>query len=156
LPQEPNVTGGANAFDCVIALDQELAALREALQVSELQAATTPLAICRRDVEDETTVRTMLGCLRLPAGHVTRPIGTLSAGERSKVALVRLLLSPVNLLLLDEPTNHLEIEAIEAVQATLAQFPGAIVFVTHERLLLEALATNELSLRNRDRQGAVV
>jgi ATPase subunit of ABC transporter with duplicated ATPase domains len=56
-------------------------------------------------------------------------IGTLSAGERSKVALARLLLSKVNVLLLGEPPNHLE---IEAVQATLDQFPGTIVFVRHD------------------------
>jgi ATP-binding cassette, subfamily F, member 3 len=68
-----------------------------------------------------------------------RPIRTMSAGERSKVALARLLLSGANVLLLDEPTNHLDIEAREAVEGTLRQFPGTILFVSHDRYFIETL-----------------
>jgi ATPase subunit of ABC transporter with duplicated ATPase domains len=94
----------------------------------------------------ETMARTLLASLKLPAERVTRPLASLSAGERAKVFLVRLLLSEVNLLLLDEPTNHLEIEAVEALASALGQFPGAVVFASHDRWFIESLAARKLLL----------
>jgi ATP-binding cassette, subfamily F, member 3 len=78
--------------------------------------------------------------------QANRPIGTMSAGERGKVALARLLLSGANVLLLDEPTNHLDIEAQEAIEGTLAQFPGTILFVSHDHSFIDALADEVLDL----------
>jgi len=75
-----------------------------------------------------------------------RPIRTMSAGERSKVALARLLLSGANVLLLDEPTSHLDIEAREAVKGTLTQFPGTILFVSHDRYFIETVGDTVLDL----------
>jgi ATP-binding cassette subfamily F protein 3 len=60
------------------------------------------------------------------------------------VALVRLLVSGANLLLLDEPTNHLEIEAQEALEKTLAQYPGTIVLISHDRAFLGAIAPQKV------------
>jgi ATP-binding cassette subfamily F protein 3 len=60
------------------------------------------------------------------------------------VALVRLLVSGANLLLLDEPTNHLEIEAQEALEKTLAQYPGTVVLVSHDRSFLDAMAPHKI------------
>jgi len=70
----------------------------------------------------------------------------LSAGERTKVAIVRLLVSGANLLLLDEPTNHLEIEAQEALEQALRQFPGAAIVVSHDRSFLAGLEARPLTL----------
>ena len=72
---------------------------------------------------------------------VFKPIRLLSGGERARVALAKLTLQGANLLLLDEPTNHLDIPAQEALQAVLEAYGGTILFVTHDRWLVDALAT---------------
>lgn len=72
---------------------------------------------------------------------VFRPIETLSGGERGRVALAKLALSGSNLLLLDEPTNHLDIDSQEILQAVLDSFDGTILLVSHDRYLIDALAT---------------
>ncbi|HLJ44559.1 MAG TPA: ABC-F family ATP-binding cassette domain-containing protein [Bryobacteraceae bacterium] len=100
----------------------------------DLRRDVTAVELCG----GSTLPRTLMGCLKLRPDRVNEPIGYLSPGERSKVALVRLLVSGANLLLLDEPTNHLEIEAQEALEQTLAQFPGALIVVSHDRSFLEA------------------
>jgi ATP-binding cassette subfamily F protein 3 len=72
----------------------------------------------------------------------------LSGGERQRVALTRLLLSPANLLLLDEPTHHLDLAGKEVLEEALAQFPGALVVVTHDRSLMARVATRVLEVRD--------
>ncbi|MEP7288812.1 MAG: ABC-F family ATP-binding cassette domain-containing protein [Chloroflexota bacterium] len=72
---------------------------------------------------------------------VFRPISTLSGGERGRVALAKLALDGANFLLLDEPTNHLDIPAQEVLQAVLSEFNGTILLISHDRYLIDALAT---------------
>ena len=72
---------------------------------------------------------------------VFRPIKTLSGGERGRVALAKLALAGANFLLLDEPTNHLDIPAQEVLQNMIADFDGTVLLVSHDRYLIEALAT---------------
>jgi ATP-binding cassette subfamily F protein 3 len=72
---------------------------------------------------------------------VFRPVSTLSGGERGRLALAKLALSRANLLLLDEPTNHLDIPSQEVLQGVLAEFQGTILLVSHDRYLIDALAT---------------
>ncbi|PJF36512.1 MAG: ABC transporter ATP-binding protein [Candidatus Thermofonsia Clade 1 bacterium] len=78
---------------------------------------------------------------------VFRTVSTLSGGERGRLALAKLALSGANLLLLDEPTNHLDIPAQEVLQDILAQFEGTILLVSHDRYLINALATQIWSAR---------
>ncbi len=111
-----------------------------------LDAGLSPLALCLAVHTDETWVRTILACLKLRPDQVHQAIGTMSAGERGKVALARLLLGGANVLLLDEPTNHLDLDAREAVEGTLAQFPGTIILVSHDRYFIESLADKTLDL----------
>ena len=111
-----------------------------------LDPARTALEIGAEVHPDPTWVRTLLGCLRLRGERAHQPVGEMSAGERGKVAIVRLLLSGANVLVLDEPTNHLDLEAREALEGTLAQFPGAIVFVSHDEAFVTAIADRVLEL----------
>jgi ATPase subunit of ABC transporter with duplicated ATPase domains len=90
--------------------------------------------------------RTLLACLKLRPDRLNRPLQELSGGERSKVALVRILTSGANLLLLDEPTNHLEIEAQEALEQALRLYPGTVIVVSHDRYFLDALGPGVASL----------
>ncbi|MBZ0282563.1 MAG: ABC-F family ATP-binding cassette domain-containing protein [Anaerolineae bacterium] len=85
--------------------------------------------------------RNYLGKFLFSNDDVFRPIETLSGGERGRVALAKLALSGANLLLLDEPTNHLDIDSQEILQNVLAGFDGTILLVSHDRYLIEALAT---------------
>jgi ATPase subunit of ABC transporter with duplicated ATPase domains len=87
-------------------------------------------------------VRTVLAKFGLRAAHVLRPAATLSPGERTRAALALLQARGVNLLVLDEPTNHLDLPAIEQLESALASYPGTLLLVTHDRRMLEAVATN--------------
>lgn len=111
-----------------------------------LPMAETPLALCLGVCRDETRVRTMLACLKLPAEKILRPLATLSAGERTKAGLAQLLLSGANLLLLDEPTNHLEMEARAALEQALGRYPGTVVLATHDEWLAEQIADHLVEL----------
>jgi ATP-binding cassette subfamily F protein uup len=91
----------------------------------------------------EQRVETVLSHLRLPADEI---VDTLSGGWRRRVLLARALVAEPDLLLLDEPTNHLDIEAIAWLEAFLADYAGAIVFVTHDRAFLQRLATRIVEL----------
>ncbi|HEU0008090.1 MAG TPA: ABC-F family ATP-binding cassette domain-containing protein [Terriglobia bacterium] len=117
-----------------------------AQQAENLEPSNSAVALCRNVYDNETWVRTFLGCLRIRGQLAEQPVGSMSLGERSKVGLARLLLSGVNVLLLDEPTNHLDIDAREAVEETLAEFPGTILFVTHDPFFLERLADKSVTL----------
>jgi ATP-binding cassette subfamily F protein 3 len=101
-------------------------------QPDGVELELSPLEICGAG----TNARTLLACLRLRPENLNRPLRELSGGERTKVALARVLNNGANLLLLDEPTNHLEIEAQEALEAALLQYPGALILVSHDRSFL--------------------
>ncbi len=85
--------------------------------------------------------RDWLGRFLFSGEDVFRPIASLSGGERGRVALAKLALQSANLLLLDEPSNHLDIDSQEVLQAVLAAFGGTILLVSHDRYLIDALAT---------------
>ena len=89
----------------------------------------------------EETLRTFLGRLLFNGDDAFKPIRTLSGGEKSRVALAKLMLDDAGLLLLDEPTNHLDIPAQEMLEEALSDYEGTIVFVSHDRYFIDALAT---------------
>ena len=80
------------------------------------------------------------------------PVGRLSGGERARVHIARLMVQPADILLLDEPTNDLDIPTLEILEDNLAEFPGAIVLVTHDRYLLDRLSTFLIAI---DGEGGV-
>lgn len=85
-------------------------------------------------------LRTYLGRFLFTGDDVFQTISTLSGGERSRVAIAKLLLSEANVLLLDEPTNHLDIDSREALEAALDSFTGTMVIVSHDRALIDRFA----------------
>jgi ATP-binding cassette subfamily F protein 3 len=82
-----------------------------------------------------------LGRFGFSGDTVLRQAGTLSGGERARVALAMLMLSGANLLLFDEPTNHLDVESIEALEDAISSYDGTVILVSHDRALLRALTT---------------
>ena len=97
---------------------------------------------------DRQAARNICGAMMFEKDAALKKISVLSGGEKSRVMLGKLLLTPVNLLLLDEPTNHLDIEACDAFSAALQDFPGALILVTHNELFLHALATRLVVFKN--------
>lgn len=90
---------------------------------------------------EQTRARHILGRLNIRLDQVHQTIDTLSLGERSKVALAKILFSEANVLLLDEPTNHIELSAREAIEDALEAYDGAVVIASHDRFLLDRIAT---------------
>jgi ATPase subunit of ABC transporter with duplicated ATPase domains len=84
--------------------------------------------------------RSLLAKFGLGAGHVARPAGTLSPGERTRAVLASLMARDVNCLVLDEPTNHLDVPAIEELETALDRYEGTLLIVTHDRELIDRLA----------------
>ena len=81
------------------------------------------------------------GALGFSGDEVTREIGSLSGGERARMALALMTLARANLLILDEPTNHLDVENIEALEDALAEYDGSVLLVSHDRAFLREVAT---------------
>ena len=95
----------------------------------------------------ETEIRNTLGMFRFTGESVFKTVAVLSGGERASLTLAKLILSQMNLLVLDEPTNHLDIDSREALEAALEQFDGTIVTVSHDRYLIDKLATRILEIK---------
>jgi ATP-binding cassette subfamily F protein 3 len=85
--------------------------------------------------------RAICGLMMFEGDNALKKISVLSGGERSRVLLGKLLVSPANLLMLDEPTNHLDMESIDSLIEAIEAFDGAVIIVTHSELILEAVAT---------------
>ena len=91
---------------------------------------------------DEQDARDLLARFLFRGEEVFREVGTLSGGERARLALAALAARPANLLALDEPTNHLDLDSREALEAVLAEYEGTVLFVSHDRYFVDRLATH--------------
>jgi ATP-binding cassette subfamily F protein uup len=85
--------------------------------------------------------------------QLNQPVRNLSGGERARVLIAKLMLEPADVLLLDEPTNDLDIPTLEILEENLLEFPGALILVTHDRYLLDRVATTVLGLDGRSHSG---
>ncbi|MDR3363862.1 MAG: ATP-binding cassette domain-containing protein [Clostridiales Family XIII bacterium] len=98
---------------------------------------------------DDTDLRKLLGSFLFTGDKVFQQIGTLSGGEKARLSLLKLIRSGANTLLLDEPTNHLDIASMEVVERALAEFPGTLLIISHDRYLLETLPDRIVELMPR-------
>jgi ATP-binding cassette subfamily F protein 3 len=109
--------------------------LRPNLTVLE-EALDTPQRVT------ETFVRSVLGCFLFRGDDVFKKVSVLSGGEKSRLALVKLLLDPPNLLLLDEPTTHLDLSSVDALLGALEEYSGTILFISHDVYFIRQLANH--------------
>jgi ATP-binding cassette subfamily F protein uup len=154
LDQEVPLAADRTVFDEVAAGLGELGALVAQYHHAAVHLADTPggldrLGALQHQLEErdgwrlEQKVETVVSRLSLPAD---RPLRELSGGWRRRTLLGKALVSEPDLLLLDEPTNHLDIDAIRWLEESLRTFSGALLFVTHDRAFLSALATRIVDL----------
>ncbi len=110
--------------------------------IARLKPANTVVQeIMAADPEiNQTAARSLCGLMMFEGDNALKKVSVLSGGEKSRVLLGKLLVSPANLLLLDEPTNHLDMQSVESLVDAVDGFDGAVIIVTHSEMVLEALA----------------
>jgi ATP-binding cassette subfamily F protein 3 len=108
--------------------------------VLEAMTSATPL--------NQNQARTLLGRFLFSGEVVERKVAVLSGGERRRLSLAKLVASGANFLVLDEPTNHLDIESREALEDAIDAYDGTVLFVSHDRALIDAVATHTLALEH--------
>ena len=114
--------------------------LKGSMNILEFLEAEAPLELIPK-------LRDMLGAFLFRGDDVFKSIDVLSGGEKSRLALLRILLKPVNLLILDEPTNHLDLHSKDVLLKALKDFGGTVIFVSHDRGFIESLANRVLELK---------
>ena len=95
---------------------------------------------------NEKDIRGILGRFLFSGDDVLKPVSSLSGGEKARVALAKLMMQKANVLLLDEPTNHLDLDSKEVLENALLDYPGTILFVSHDRYFMNRISTKVVEL----------
>lgn len=119
--------------------DQELAELTSNKRVLNELWDDYPL-------KSEKEIRTVLGNFLFSGDDVLKTVHSLSGGEKARLALAKLMMQNANFLILDEPTNHLDLDSKEVLENSLIDYPGTILFVSHDRYFINRIATKVLEL----------
>ncbi|OYQ39568.1 ABC-F family ATP-binding cassette domain-containing protein [Flavobacterium aurantiibacter] len=96
-----------------------------------------------------TQIKNLLGAFMFHGDDITKKVKVLSGGERTRLAMIKLLLEPVNLLILDEPSNHLDMKTKDIIKEALRDFEGTVILVSHDRDFLDGLATKVFEFTNK-------
>lgn len=118
-------------------------------QADELNGTQTVFEVMRNaaSIEGDTRIRTLLGCFLFTGDDVFKKVSVLSGGEKSRLALARMLITPANFLIFDEPTNHLDMQSKKILQQALRQYEGTIIIVSHDVDFLDPVVNKVLEVR---------
>jgi ATP-binding cassette, subfamily F, member 3 len=157
----PNGAGKSTLMRIIAGVDREYeGALRfgSGVEASYFAQDTAEKMVSDRTVEEEAELlcptdllpkmRNLLGAFLFRGDDVEKSVRVLSGGERSRLALLKMLLHPANLLILDEPTNHLDLTSKDVLLEALKTFEGTVLFVSHDRAFIEDLADRVLELED--------
>ncbi|NOS73738.1 MAG: ABC-F family ATPase [Methyloglobulus sp.] len=100
----------------------------------------------RKESDDDQAIRGTLGRLLFSSDDINKPVKVLSGGEQGRMLFGKLILQKNNIMVLDEPTNHLDMESIESLNTALENYPGTLIFVSHDREFVSSLATRIIEL----------
>ena len=162
LEQEPTLTSGLTLLDETLRSFEDILGLHERLFDMEMEMATGETSDdflrhygeLREQYERkggytiETRAQSVLFGLGFSDQDLAQSVDTLSGGEKSRVALAKLLVREPEVLLLDEPTNHLDLDATEWLERFLISYPGTVVIISHDRYLLDKIATEIVEIEN--------
>ncbi|TCS41110.1 ABC-F family ATPase [Reinekea marinisedimentorum] len=101
---------------------------------------------CGKEGDDEQVIRGTLGRLLFSQNEIHKAVSVISGGEQGRMIFGRMMLQRPNIMLLDEPTNHLDMESIESLNLALENYPGTLIFVSHDREFVSSLATRILEI----------
>ncbi|MCL2800685.1 MAG: ABC-F family ATP-binding cassette domain-containing protein [Treponema sp.] len=143
------IAGEDNNFDGTVKLGSGVIAGYFSQDAAE--AMDSPLSVLEFMEEEAPThlvpkLRDMLGAFLFRGDDVYKSVSVLSGGEKSRLALLKMFLKPMNLLILDEPTNHLDLFSKDILLDALKKFTGTIIFVSHDRAFMEELSTKTLEV----------